>query len=93
MKVLIVCPKVNDQVQFLANELEKMSLHIEIAESVHPLRILLNKYDLIHFIHNDSSIDLKTVLSAWSAKALGAIGPLRVRRTRASDAARSSAIR
>lgn len=71
MKILIVCPKVNDQVQFLASELEKMSLHIEITEAVHPIRILLNKYDLIHFIHNDSSIDLKTVLSAWSAKALG----------------------
>lgn len=71
MKILIVCSKVNDQVQFLASELEKMSLHIEITESVHPLRLILNKYDLIHFIHNDSSIDLKTVLSAWSAKALG----------------------
>lgn len=72
MKVLIVCPKINDQVQFLASELEKMSLHIELVESIHPLRLVLNKYDLIHFIHNDSSIDLKTVLSAWSAKALGA---------------------
>lgn len=71
MKILIVCPKVNDQVQFLANELEKMSLHVEITESVHPVRLLLNKYDLIHFIHNDDKINLKTVLSAWSAKALG----------------------
>lgn len=71
MKILIVCPKVNDQVQFLASELEKMSLNVEISENVHPIRILLNKYDLIHFIHNDSRIDLKTVLSAWSAKALG----------------------
>jgi hypothetical protein len=71
MKVLIVCPQINDQVQFLANELEKMSLHIEITDSVHPLRLVMNKYDVIHFIHNDSSIHLKTVLSAWSAKALG----------------------
>ncbi len=72
MKVLIVCPQINDQVQFLASELEKMSLHIEITDSVHPLRLVLNKYDLIHFIHNDPNINLKTVLSAWSAKALGA---------------------
>lgn len=72
MKILIVCPQVNDQVQFLASELEKMSLHIEVTDTVHPLRLALNKYDLIHFIHNDPSINLKTVLSAWSTKALGA---------------------
>lgn len=72
MKILIVCPKTLDQVQFLVHELEKMSLEIEITESVHPLRLVMNKYDVIHFIHNDSSLHLKTVLSAWSAKALGA---------------------
>ena len=71
MKILIVCPHNNDQVQFLASELEKMSLQVEITESVHPIRLLLNKYDLVHFIHNDPSISLKTVLSAWSAKAIG----------------------
>jgi hypothetical protein len=71
MKVLIVCQKLNDQVQLLASELEKMSIQIELIDSLHPLRLLLNKYDLIHFIHNDSSIDLKTALSAWSAKTLG----------------------
>ncbi|AZZ37745.1 hypothetical protein CIK05_13370 [Bdellovibrio sp. qaytius] len=71
MKILIVCPHVNDQVQFLASELEKMSLHVETVESVHPLRLVLNKYDLVHFIHNDPNINLKTVLSAWSAKAVG----------------------
>lgn len=72
MKILIVCPQINDQVQFLASELEKMSLNIEITDTVQPLRLILNKYDLIHFIHNDPSINLKTALSAWSAKALGA---------------------
>ncbi|MES2801452.1 MAG: hypothetical protein V4654_03085 [Bdellovibrionota bacterium] len=72
MKILIVCPQINDQVQFLASELEKMSLNIEITDSVQPVRLILNKYDLIHFIHNDATINLKTVLSAWSAKALGA---------------------
>lgn len=71
MKVLIVCQKLNDQVQLLAHELEKMSIQIELIDSLHPVRLLLNKYDLIHFIHNDTSIDLKTALSAWSAKALG----------------------
>ena len=71
MKILIVCPHINDQVQFLASELEKMSLNVETSESVHPLRLVLNKYDLVHFIHNDPNINLKTVLSAWSAKALG----------------------
>lgn len=71
MKILIVCPKINDQVQFLASELEKMSLQVEIVDSVHPLRLVLNKYDVVHFIHNDPNINLKTVLTAWSAKALG----------------------
>lgn len=71
MKILIVCPKINDQMQFLAHELEKMSLHIEITDKLHPLRMVMNKYDVIHFIHNDSNIDLKTVLAAWSAKTLG----------------------
>lgn len=71
MKILIVCPHINDQVQFLASELEKMSLHVETTESIQPLRLILNKYDLVHFIHNDPNINLKTVLSAWSAKALG----------------------
>lgn len=71
MKILIVCPQINDQVQFLVSELDKMNLDVETTESVHPLRLVLNKYDLIHFIHNDPNIHLKTVLSAWSAKALG----------------------
>lgn len=72
MRVLIVCQTINDQVNFLAQELENMSLSLEVVDSVHPLRLLVNKYDLIHFIHNDNNIELKTILSAWSAKALGA---------------------
>lgn len=71
MKILIVCQKLNDQVQFLAHELEKMSIHVELTDKLHPVRLILNKYNLIHFIHNDAAIDLKTVLSAWSAKTLG----------------------
>lgn len=71
MKILIVCQTINDQVQFLTGELEKMNFNVEVTDSLHPLRMLFNKYDLIHFIHNDPHIDLKTVLSAWSARTLG----------------------
>lgn len=71
MKILIVCPKINDQVQFLANELEKISINVEVTDSLHPLRLIFNKYDAIHFIHTDNRVNLKTVLSAWSAKSLG----------------------
>lgn len=73
MKVLIVSPNINDQIQFLAHELEKIGLDIELIDTVHPVRLILNKYDLIHFIHDELNLalNLKTIFAAWSAKSFG----------------------
>jgi len=50
MKILIVSPDLNPQAERIASELAKNSLHTEVIDQLHPLRLVFNQYDLIHFI-------------------------------------------
>jgi len=50
MKILIVSPDLDQQTKRLTDELLKTGLEIETIEDLHPLRLMLNHYDLIHFI-------------------------------------------
>lgn len=54
MKVLLVSPGSNPQTEKIATELAKNSIQTEIVDQLHPLRIILNRYDLVHFFEPQS---------------------------------------
>ena len=68
MKVLIVSPGSNPQTEKIAPELAKNSIQTEIVDQLHPLRIILNRYDLVHFFEPQSqnSNKLQSLLQQFS---------------------------
>jgi len=43
-------PDLERQAELLANELETLYYHVEWSNKTHPLRFLLNKYDIVHLL-------------------------------------------
>jgi len=68
MKVLIVSPGSNPQTDKIAAELAKNSIQSEVVDQLHPLRIILNRYDLVHFFEPQShnSNKLQSLLQQFS---------------------------
>lgn len=70
MKILIVCTDLLSQAELLAAELVKLGYNPEVTQSLHPARLILNRYDVIHFVENQYSFSLQKLLFLLTAKSL-----------------------
>ncbi len=70
MKILIVGTDLLSQAELLATELNKLGYHSEVTENPHPARLILNRYDVIHFVDNQYEMSLKKLLFILTAKSL-----------------------
>ncbi len=70
MKILIVCTDLLTQAELLAAELVKLGYNPEVTQSLHPARLILNRYDVIHFIEKQYTFSLQRLLFILTAKSL-----------------------
>lgn len=70
MKILIVCTDLLTQAELLATELTKLGYSPEVTQSLHPARLILNRYDVVHFIENHYTFSLQRLLLILTAKSL-----------------------
>lgn len=70
MRVLILHHKQSEQAHSLAEELAQSNVYTDITDQLNPLRLLLNKYDLIHCLTNHNEIGLAHFLGVLTAKTL-----------------------
>ncbi len=70
MKILIVCTDLLSQAELLATELYKLGYHSEVTQNLHPARLILNRYDVIHFVDHHYEMNLKKLLFVLTAKSL-----------------------
>ncbi len=70
MKILIVCTELLTQSELLAAELVKLGYNPEVTQSLHPARLILNRYDVVHFVENQYTFSLQKLLFILTAKSL-----------------------
>ena len=70
MKILIVCNNLLSQAELLAAELTKLGYNPEVTQSLHPARLILNRYDVVHFVENQYTFSLQRLLFILTAKSL-----------------------
>ncbi len=70
MKILIACTDLISQAELLAAELTKLGYNPEVTQSLHPARLILNRYDVVHYIENQYTFSLQRLLFILTAKSL-----------------------
>lgn len=59
------------QAEFLCQELETSGHSVEWSNQTHPVRLILNKYDVVHILTGSVPLSLKNCLIVMASKALG----------------------